>query len=44
MATTRVKATFAEHEVDKKPPAMLTTAFRGAAALGNYLAADRLEC
>ena len=43
VATPGVKATFKELEEDQPLPARLTTAFRGAAARGNYLAADRLD-
>ena len=42
MATPSVKPTFAELEGDELP-AKLHTAFRGAAARGNYLAADRID-
>ena len=44
VATPGVKATFKELEEDNAElPGHLTTAFRGAAARGNYLAADRLD-
>ena len=43
MATPGVKATFTELEEDEDLPTRLTTAFRAAAARGNYLAADRLD-
>ncbi len=43
MATPGVKATFKELEEDKPLPEHLNTAFRGAAARGNYLSADRLD-
>ena len=44
VATPGVKATFQElHEDSAELPGHLTTAFRGAAARGNYLAADRLD-
>ena len=44
MATPGVKVTLSEHEADSEGPKHLTTALRGAAAHGNYLAADRLDC
>jgi len=44
VATPGVKATFAEMEEDSgELPGNRNTAFRGAAARGNYLAADRLD-
>ena len=43
MATPGVKATFTELENDEELPRRLHTAFRGAAARGNYLAADRID-
>ena len=44
VATPGVKATFKElEEENTELPGHLTTAFRGAAARGNYLAADRLD-
>ena len=43
VATPGVKATFKELEEDKPLPEHLNTAFRGAAARGNYLSADRLD-
>ena len=44
VATPGIKATFKELEEDSAElPSHLTTAFRGAAARGNYLAADRLD-
>ena len=44
VATPGVKATFKELEEDSAElPGHLTTAFRGSAARGNYLAADRLD-
>ncbi len=43
MATPGVKATFKKLEEDADLPEHLTTAFRGSAARGNYLAADRLD-
>ena len=38
-----MKGTFAEYEADEELPQRLHTAFRGAAARGNYLAADRID-
>ncbi len=43
MATPGVKATFTELENDEELPRRLHTAFRGAAARSNYLAADRID-
>ncbi len=43
VATPGVKPTFHALEEDKELPGHLVTAFRGAAARGNYLAADRLD-
>ncbi len=43
VATPGVKPTFQKLEEDVELPAHLNTAFRGAAARGNYLAADRLD-
>ncbi len=43
VATPGVKPTFQKLEEDTNLPDHLTTAFRGAAARGNYLAADRLD-
>ena len=43
MVTPSVKVTFSEHEVDEALPPHLHTAFRGAAARANYLAADRID-
>ncbi len=43
VATPGVKATFKELEEDTDLPARLHTAFRGAAARGNYLSADRID-
>ncbi len=44
VATPGIKATFKELEEDSAElPSHLTTAFRGAAARGNYLSADRLD-
>jgi len=44
VVTPGVKATFTELQEDSEElPGHLTTAFRGAAARGNYLAADRLD-
>jgi hypothetical protein len=42
-ATPGVRATFKKLEEDAELPAHLNTAFRGAAARGNYLSADRLD-
>ena len=44
MATPGLRASFAETENDKPLEARLHTAFRGAAARANYLAADRIDC
>ena len=43
VATPGVKPAFKKLEEDTELPSHLTTAFRGAAARGNYLAADRLD-
>jgi hypothetical protein len=43
MATPGVRASFSELEADVALPQHLHTAFRGAAARGNYLSADRLD-
>ena len=43
VATPGVKGTFAEYESDEELPSKLHTAFRGSAARGNYLAADRID-
>ena len=43
MATPGVKATFRELEEEADLLRTLHTAFRGAAARGNYLAADRID-
>ena len=44
VVTPGVNATFTElHDDSEELPGHLTTAFRGAAARGNYLAADRLD-
>ena len=43
VATPGVKPTFTELEMDEALPSKLNTAFRGAAARGNYLAADRID-
>ena len=43
MVTPGVRPTFHELEEDKPLPQQLYTAFRGAAARGNYLAADRID-
>ncbi len=43
VATPGVKATFKKLEDDTDLPEHLTTAFRGSAARGNYLSADRLD-
>ncbi len=43
VATPGVKATIKKLEEDTDLPEHLTTAFRGSAARGNYLAADRLD-
>ncbi len=44
VATPGVRVSFAEAENDKPLPEHLHTAFRGAAARANYLAADRPDC
>jgi hypothetical protein len=44
VATPGVRASFQQMEEDQELPARLHTAFRGAAARANYLAADRLDC
>ncbi len=44
VATPGVRMSFAEAENDKPLADHLHTAFRGAAARANYLAADRLDC
>ena len=43
VATPSVKPTFKQLEEDTPLPSHLTTAFRGAAARANYLAADRVD-
>ena len=43
MATPGVRPTAAEVAADQELPSQLSTAFRGAAARGNYLAADRID-
>jgi hypothetical protein len=43
VATPGVKSTFTELEMDEELPSKLHTAFRGSAARGNYLAADRID-
>ena len=43
MATPGVRATGQDLEQDQELPTRLNTAFRGAAARGNYLAADRID-
>jgi hypothetical protein len=43
-ATPGVRASFEEVESDAELPKEQHSAFRGAAARGNYLAADRLDC
>ena len=43
LSTPGVKPTFQQLELDTELPAQLWTAFRGAAARANYLAADRLD-
>ena len=43
VATPGVKATFTQLAEDVELPAHLNTPFRGAAARGNYLAADRID-
>ncbi len=43
MATPGVRATATEIAADEELPKHLCTAFRGAAARGNYLAADRID-
>ena len=42
-ATPGLKASFRELEEDSDLPAQTYTAFRGAAARGNYLSADRID-
>ncbi len=44
MATPGVKPAFNELEVDEFLPDKLHTAFRGSAARGNYVSADRIDC
>ena len=44
VATPGIRQSFAEVEKDEPLPERLHTAFRGAAARANYLAADRLDC
>ena len=44
MSTPGIKATFTELENDEPLEAKLHTAFRSAAARGNYLSADRIDC
>ncbi len=44
VATPGIRVSFAEAENDHPLPDHLHTAFRGAAARANYLAADRLDC
>ncbi len=44
VATPGVRMSFDQMEKDKPLPAHLHTAFRGAAARANYLAADRVDC
>ena len=43
VATPGVKASFADHEADSPLDKRLHTPFRGSAARGNYLAADRID-
>ena len=43
VATPGVKVGFTELEADEDLPAHFTTAFRGSAARGNYLSADRVD-
>ena len=43
MSAPGVKASFTELEEDAVLPSERHTAFRGAAARGNYLAADRID-
>jgi hypothetical protein len=43
LGTPGIRATFTELEGDKELPPQLKTAFRGAAARGNYLSADRID-
>jgi len=43
VATPGLKASFTELEEDSELPSKMHTAFRGAAARGNYLAADRID-
>ena len=44
MATPGVKLAYKDFEADESLPEKLHTAFRGAAARGNYLSADRIDC
>ena len=44
MATLGLRASFEETENDQPLEPRLHTAFRGAAARANYLAADRIDC
>ena len=44
VATPGIRQSFAEAEKDEPLPEHLHTAFRGAAARANYLAADQLDC
>ncbi len=44
VGTPGVRVGFRELETDEPLPERLHTAFRGAAARGNYLAADRIDC
>ena len=44
VATPGVRQSFEQVEKDEPLPERLRTAFRGAAARANYLAADRLDC
>ncbi len=44
MATPGVKLAYRDHEADTPLQEKLHTAFRGAAARGNYLSADRIDC
>jgi hypothetical protein len=44
VATPGVRASFQELETDVDLPEKLHTAFRGASARANYLAADRIDC
>ena len=43
VATPGVKVGFTELEADEDLPSQLTTAFRGSAARGDYLSADRVD-